>query len=115
MTPLAGITARAGTGVTVTHAQGTLGVTGPLTAVPATAFGSALTATYYGTADLSGTPIATGTVPNLDYTGTPAAVAGHTVWSARYTGTLTAPATGDYRFSLSGGPNVHLWIDEKPS
>ena len=34
VTPLAGITARAGSGVTVTHAQGTLGVTGPLTAGP---------------------------------------------------------------------------------
>ena len=80
---------------------------GPLPAVPASAFGSGLTATYYASADLSGTPIATGTVPNLDYTGDPAAVAGHTVWSARYTGTLTAPATGDYRFSLSGGGIVH--------
>src|SRR4051812_12313820 len=43
VTPLAGITARAGAGVQVTHARGTLGVTGPLTAVPPTAFGSGLT------------------------------------------------------------------------
>ena len=45
-------------------------------------------------------------MPNLDITGNPPAVAGHSVWSARYTGTITAPATGDYRFSLSGGGYV---------
>src|SRR5205823_4783371 len=59
VTPLAGITARAGAGVRVTHARGTLGVAGPLPAVPASAFGSGLTVTYYASADLSGTPIAT--------------------------------------------------------
>src|SRR3954454_25150897 len=114
VTPLAGITARAGAGVHVTHARGTLGVTGPLTAVPATAFGSGLRGQYFAGNDLSGTPFATGTVPNLDYTGAPAAVAGHPVWSARYTGTITVPGTGDYRFSLSGGGNVRMWIDGAP-
>jgi beta-glucosidase len=114
VTPLAGITARAGRGVRVTHARGTLGVVGALPVVPASNFGSGLAATYYGTADLSGTPIATGTLPNLDYADTPAAVTGHSVWSARYTGTITAPATGDYRFSLSGGPYVRVWIDGQP-
>jgi beta-glucosidase len=113
-TPLAGITTRAGSGVKVTHAQGTLGVAVALTAVPASAFGSGLTVAYYPTADLSGTPFATGTVPNLDFTGAPAAVAGHSTWSARYTGSITAPATGDYRFSLSGGGNIRVWIDGAP-
>jgi beta-glucosidase len=113
VTPLAGITARAGAGVTVTHARGTLGVAA-LPPVPASAFGSGLAVTYYPSNDLSGAPIATGTVPNLDITGTPAPVAGRAVWSARYTGTITAPATGDYRFSLSAGGYVHVWIDGKP-
>jgi beta-glucosidase len=114
VTPLAGITARAGGDVHVTSALGTLGVTGPLPVVPASAFGSGLTATYYATADLSGAPFATETVPKLDRSGDPAAVAGHAVWSARYTGTITAPAAGDYRFSLSGGGNIRVWIDGKP-
>ncbi|HVN11562.1 MAG TPA: glycoside hydrolase family 3 C-terminal domain-containing protein [Kineosporiaceae bacterium] len=111
VTPLAGITDRAGSGVRVTHARGTLGVASALPAVPADAFGSGLTVTYFASDDLSGPPIATGNVPNLDYTGNPAAVAGQTVWSARYTGTLTAPSTGDYRFTLSGGGTVHVWLD----
>jgi beta-glucosidase len=114
VTPLAGITARAGSGVRVSNARGTLGVAGPLPAILASAFGSGLTVTYYASSDLSGPPIATGTVPNLDYTGNPAAVAGQPVWSARYAGTLTAPATGDYRFSLSGGGILHVWIDGTP-
>jgi beta-glucosidase len=111
VTPLAGIAARAGSNVRVTHARGTLGVAAPLPAVPASAFGAGLSVTYYPSANLSGTPIATGAVPNLDYTGNPAAVTGHPVWSARYTGTLSAPATGDYRFTLSGGGIVRAWID----
>jgi beta-glucosidase len=110
VTPLAGITARAGSGVTVTHARGTLGPSA-LPAVPGTAFGTGLTVTYFGTADLSGTPVATGTVPNLDITGAPTAVSSLKTWSARYTGTLTAPATGDYRFTLSAGGYTTVTID----
>jgi len=114
VTPLAGITTRAGAGVTVTHARGTLGVSGPLPVVPASAFGAGLAVTYYATDNLSGSPIATGTVPNLDITGNPPPVATRPVWSARYTGTVTAPATGDYRFSLSAGTFAHVWIDDRP-
>ena len=113
VTALDGIRARtAATGVTVTHAQGTLG-TGALDAIPASAFGTGLTATYYPSADLSGAPIATETVPNLDITGNPAAVSGQSVWSAAYAGTLSAPATGDYRFSLNAGGFATVWIDGK--
>ena len=72
-----------------------------------------LTATYYPSADLTGAPIATETVPDLDYTGNPAAVGTATVWSARYTGTLTAPATGTYRFSLQAGAHVTVYIDNR--
>jgi beta-glucosidase len=112
VTPLAGITARAGSGTTVSYAQGTLG-TNALPAVPATAFGGGLTATYYGSADLTGSPIASETVRNLDVTGSPSAVGSAKVWSARYTGTVTAPATGTYRFSLQAGAYVTVFIDDR--
>jgi beta-glucosidase len=113
VTPLAGITDRAGPGVSITHARGTLGVA-PLPAVPASAFGAGLTVTYYASNDLSGPPVATETVPSLDITGNPPPVASLPVWSARYTGTITAPATGDYRFSLSAGGYAQVWIDGRP-
>jgi beta-glucosidase len=111
VTPLDGITARAGSGTTVTYVQGTLG-TNPLPAVPAGAF-DGLTATYYGSADLTGPPIATEAVPNLDITGNPAAVGSATTWSARYTGTITAAADGTYRFSLQAGGYVTVFIDDQ--
>jgi beta-glucosidase len=113
VTALAGITARVGSGTAVTHVRGTLGV-GALPAVPASAFPGGIHVVYYGTNDLSGTPVATQTVPNLDITGNPAPVASRSTWSARYTGTIAAPATGDYRFSLSAGTYAHVWIDGKP-
>jgi beta-glucosidase len=112
VTPLAGITARAGSATTVSYAQGTLG-TNPLQAVPASAFGAGLTARYYGSADLTGPVIGSETVANLDLTGNPSAVGSTKTWSARYTGTLTAPSTGTYRFSLQAGAYVTVFIDGK--
>jgi len=111
VTPLDGITARAGSGTTISYAQGTLG-TNALPAVPASAF-SGLTATYYGSADLTGSPIAVEPVANLDITGNPAAVGSATTWSARYTGTITAPADGTYRFSLQAGGYVTVFVDDQ--
>src|SRR6195952_3279269 len=91
-TPLAGITTRAPqAGIAVTHSQGTLGLAA-LPAVPAGAFGAGLAAVYYATNDLTGSPVARAIVPNLDITGNPPPVASLPVWSARYTGKITAPA-----------------------
>lgn len=114
VTPLAGITARAGSapgGIPVTYARGTLGV-GALPAVPADALGAGLRAVYYASADLTGTVLATTTTDRLDWTAAPAPVSGRTgPWSARYSGTYTASVAGRYRFSLSGGGAVVLTID----
>jgi beta-glucosidase len=110
VSPLAGVRAQVGPGTQVNYSRGTLGP-GALPAVPASAFGTGLHVTYYSSTDLTGTPVATGTVANLDYTGNPAPVASLPTWSARYTGTLTAPASGDYRFTLNAGAYVTVWID----
>ena len=110
VTPLAGVSTDVAPGTQVRYSRGTLGP-GALPAVPASAFGAGLQVTYYSTADLTGTPVATGTVANLDYTGNPAPVATLPAWSARYTGTLTAPSSGTYRFTLNAGGYVTVWID----
>ncbi len=34
-----------------------------------------------------------------------------TAWSARWTGTLTPPATGTYRFSVTGGGTIQLYVN----
>jgi beta-glucosidase len=97
VTPLAGITARAG-GMRVTAAQGSLGDVPLPTIVPSSGLGGGLQATYWSTGDFSGTPVLTRTEPTLDETGAPAGVG--PVWSARWTGQITPPETGLYRFSL---------------
>jgi len=113
ITPLAGITARAN-GIAINTARGTMGI-GALDSIPASAFGNGLTATYYATADFSGTPVATETVATLGFPSVPSPVAALTsTWSVRYTGTLTAAIAGGYRFSVfTGGTATSLAIDGK--
>jgi beta-glucosidase len=90
VTPLAGITARAGGKVRVTYAQGTLGVV-PLPVVPASVLtsssGAGLLGTYYASMDGSGPALDSFVSPNIDFKG--AASGAH---SARWTGTLTRQA-----------------------
>lgn len=111
VTPLAGITARAGK-IPVTWTQGTLGILA-LPVVPAAVFGAGLTATYYASTDFSGTAVGSETVANLDFTAVPALVStlAATGWSAKYTGTFTAAVTGGYRFSVQAGGATTVTID----
>jgi beta-glucosidase len=111
VSPLAGITARAPSGVAVTAAQGSLGDAPLPETVPASAFGSGLHAQYFAGGDLAGDPVLTRTEPTLDIPETPAGVPEH--WSARWTGTLTPPETGRYRLSLLTAGIVRLYVDGK--
>ncbi len=103
--PVQGITKRAAScGASVTYAQGDVPAQGALAAVPASAFPHGLSATYYNNATLSGTPAATGTVPDvaLSWGGkSPAPGVNAAGWSAKFTGTIKLPAKGEYALSLS--------------
>jgi beta-glucosidase len=105
VTPEQGISRRgAASGVAVSYAQGDVPASGALAAVPASAFGSGLAASYYNNTTMSGTPAATGTVPNADLSWggkAPAAGVNASGWSARFTGTINLPAAGTYAMSLS--------------
>ncbi len=111
VTPLDAIKARAGQSVTVTYAPGTLGVV-PLPVVPADVLtpssgtGPGLLGTYYVKMDWSG-PSHTAVSPTLDMLN----VLPGNAHSARWTGTLTPPVTGTYRFSLAYAGIVQLFID----
>jgi beta-glucosidase len=90
VTPLAGITARAGNNVKVTYASGTAGTAEPplidtARLTPASGTGNGLTAEYFASSDLSGTPTITRVDPIVQVTGDPPGLSG--VWSARRTGT----------------------------
>lgn len=117
VTPLDAIAARAnGTPVryapAVRFAPGTLGLV-PLPVLPADVLtpssgdGAGLTGTYYATLDWSGAVVRTDVVPTLDA----ANVLGNGALSARFTGTLTPPATGTYRFSFDYSGIVRLFVD----
>ncbi|MEU7834100.1 glycoside hydrolase family 3 C-terminal domain-containing protein [Nonomuraea sp. NPDC049129] len=116
VSPLAGLTARAGGGVTLNQARGTLG-TGALPVLsgdllrPASGDGPGLTATYYPAPDFTGDPVLTRVEPSVSFSTAPSGVTG--TWSARWTGTLTPPKTGGYRFSLNGSGQARLYIDGK--
>ncbi|HEX6523470.1 MAG TPA: glycoside hydrolase family 3 C-terminal domain-containing protein [Streptosporangiaceae bacterium] len=117
VTPAQGISKRgAASGVTVSYAQGDIPVSGPLAAVPASAFGSGLAASYYNNITMSGSPVATGTVRNLDLSWdnkSPTPGVNASGWSAKFTGTINLPAAGVYALSLSLTGTASVSIDGK--
>jgi beta-glucosidase len=114
ITPVQGITTRAGSSVRVTYAAGTLG-TAPLPVLTGSALRSPSGAagfqgTYYSTTDWTGTPVATRTDASIDFTAAPVTSL-PPAWSGRWVGTLTPPTSGDYRFSLTGNGGFRLWVN----
>ena len=116
ITPLAGISKRAGHGIeSRTHRA--LGASCRCPAVPASVLtpssgsGQGLSATFFAgrTPDISGAVVGTRVDPTIDSGSVLPSGAG----SARWTGTLTPPTTGDYRFSLKVAGNAKLFINGK--
>jgi beta-glucosidase len=115
VTPVTGIAARAGSKVTINAAQGSLG-DAPLptivpTAVlsPASGTGPGLLGTYWTNGDFEGAPALTRVDPTIDLAAAPAGFGA--LWSARWTGTLTAPETGLYRLSLLQAGIARVFVD----
>ncbi|MGH3416246.1 MAG: glycoside hydrolase family 3 N-terminal domain-containing protein, partial [Actinocrinis sp.] len=114
VTPFDGIKARAGSGVDVEYAQGVPASNGQLPPIDAQYFGAGLQGQYYGNTTLSGTPVATRTDPNVNYTwsgSSPIAGLGSTNYSVKWTGTLTPPTTGSYTFALTSDDGSRLFIN----
>jgi len=118
VTPDQGIAARAArAGASVSYAQGDIPATGALATLPASAFPGGLTATYYDNATLAGPPAATGTVSNLDLSWAgkaPAPGVSASGWSARITGTIQAPAAGQYALSMSLTGTASVLVNGQP-
>ncbi len=86
---------------------------------PASSAGHGLTGSYYRSGDLSGEPAVTRTDASVDVNGLPAVELGKEVrafgppklsWSAKWTGTLTPPVSGEYAFSLQGMGTTTLML-----
>jgi beta-glucosidase len=140
VSPLEGIRARAGAGVDVTYAAGTDGISegdllpGPFpvpSSVTSPASGSAdhgLHAEYWSNDTFSGAPHLVQTDPDVNVnfgfynfpgfnTASPKVPTARGDFallgdlSARWTGTMTAPATGDYRLGLTARGDATLRVD----
>ncbi len=119
VTPFEGIEARAGGGIVVRYAQGDQPVNGALPAVPSSALapasgtGHGLTAEFYNNMTLSGPPVLTrvDTALGANWHDRPAGPGVNAdKWSARWTGTITAPTTGEYTFSLTSDDGSRLFV-----
>ncbi|ROS78661.1 glycoside hydrolase family 3 C-terminal domain-containing protein [Cellulomonas sp. PhB143] len=123
VTPLEGITDRAAqSGVDVTYAPGGAGSDGSLPPIeakyltPSSGTGNGLTAQLYASTDLTGDPVVTRTDPQVAFTwngAAPAEGVSGGEFSARWTGTLTPPATGAYTVGLTSDDGSRLIVDGK--
>ena len=121
VTPFDGIAARAGQHVRVQYAQGNTPVGKPpvLPAkylTPSSGKGHGWTGRYYRGTALTGSPTITRRVAQIDFDwNNTAPMAGIPAdqWSAKWTGTLTPPTTGNYTFSLTSDDGSRLFVDGK--
>ena len=117
ITPLAGIRARAGAGVHLNVAQGSLGDVPLPTTVPSDVLtptsgtGHGLLARYWSNGEREGAATRTQVDPTVDVAGAPADLG--PVWSASWTGTLTPPETGLYRLSLLEAGIAKLYVNDR--
>jgi beta-glucosidase len=120
ITPYQGLKSRAGSGTTVTYAQGVASANGSLSPVgstylkPSQGTGSGLYGEYHNTKDLSGAVVASrvdSAVDNVWGGQSPAPGVNTTNWSAKWTGTLTPPTTGTYTFSLNSDDGSRLFVN----
>jgi beta-glucosidase len=122
VSPLTGIERRAGGSVKIHYAEGMPPVNlGPQPAVPSSALApadgaavSGLTAQYFPTSNLTGTPAATRDEPWIDtdyHAVAPVPGLPANGWSVRWTGTITAPVTGAYTFNLTSHGSAALYLD----
>ena len=75
--------------------------------------GTGLRGNYFNNVTLSGTPVLTRTeAVDFAWNGrSPGPGVSSNAFSARWTGTLTAPSTGTYRFQTNSDDGVRLWVN----
>ncbi|MFF7335041.1 glycoside hydrolase family 3 C-terminal domain-containing protein [Streptomyces sp. NPDC008150] len=121
VSPQQGITSRAGSDVDVQYVQGSTSSSALATVpagvlTPASGGGTGLTGTYYNNTTLSGTPVLTKNISTLDEDwngGSPGSGVNSTNWSAKWTGTLKAPASGVYTFATTSDDGSRVTVDGK--
>ena len=123
VSPVTGIAAAAGSGVNVQSAVGSdTNSSRTLVDIPASALtpssggGNGLTGQFYNNMTLSGSPVYTANAVNVDFNwngASPATGVNADQWSAKWTGTLTAPATGAYTFASTSDDGSRLYVNNQ--
>jgi len=117
---LAGLTARASRDVRVEHARGCARVETTLVTVPAEHLsctqGPGLLGEYFANIDLAGAPVLTRVDAQIAFQWTlfspdPARLP-YDWYSARWTGTLTAPVSGNVQLGIDGNDGYRLFLDD---
>ncbi len=111
--PLSGLTARLGSGVDITSVKAGHGSGYP--AIPASAL-TGLKGEYFANTTLSGTPALTRSDTDIDFdwgNGSPGDGIPADGFSARWTGTVTAPATAAYTFAATSDDGSRIYLDGK--
>jgi beta-glucosidase len=109
VTPLDGLKRRAPGGTQVSYAPGTAGIK-PLPLMDASELVGQWHARYYDNNDFSGTPTLSRGEASIDTIDKRPEGLGQP-WSARWTATLKPKAGGLYRFSVTGGSDIRLFVD----
>ncbi|MEV6008641.1 glycoside hydrolase family 3 C-terminal domain-containing protein [Streptomyces sp. NPDC051976] len=110
--PVSGLKARLGSAVDVNYVKAG---SSSLPVIPASAL-SGLKSEYFTNTTLSGTPALTRDEKNIDFdwgAGSPANGIPVDRFSARYTGTLTAPVTDTYTLSSTSDDGTRVYLDDK--
>lgn len=117
---LEGITQRAGEKVKVMYAQGCKRIHKEWSPVSAEFLshvnGAGLVGEYYDNITLSGDPVATKTVDNIDFLWTlssPDEAVRKDFYSIRWTGKIRSPRSGTFKIGMDGDDGFRLYLDNK--
>jgi beta-glucosidase len=118
VSPLQGITDRAGGAVTVRYFTALNAVGSPIPAENLLASNrtAGLKAQYFNVPDFSENPALTRNDPNIDFDWknvAPAPGVNNSNWSVRWSGSLTATVSGKYNLALTSTGGSRLYIDDK--
>jgi beta-glucosidase len=112
---LAGLRALVGPGIEIDHIPD-LGIAAINRLLHSTKFAAPLKLEFFNNIELAGEPIATQPADQIDHdwASAPVPALGEKNYSARWTGEIEAPATGEYSFVMQSDDGSRVLLDDQP-